>query len=62
MLVHGDLKLVLRTVLTIEGGRMVIEVHHTDSDCRNIIVRQLIVWSYFGCLGLNNNILLVVIY
>lgn len=53
MLVHGDLKLVLRTVLAVEGRRMVIQVYHTDRDCRNVIVQQLIVRSYFSCLGLN---------
>lgn len=53
MLVHGDPKHVLRTVLAVEGRRMVIEVNHTDRDCRNVVVQQLIVRSYFSCLGLN---------
>lgn len=50
---HGDLKLVLRTVLPVEGRRMIIEVHHADRDRRNIVVQKLIVWSYFSRLGLN---------
>lgn len=50
---HGDLKLVLRTVLAVKGRRMVIEVYHTDRDCRNVVVQQVIVRSYFSCLGLN---------
>lgn len=54
MLVHDDLKLVLRTILAVEGGRMVVEVYYTDRDCRNVVVQQLIVQSYFSCLGLNN--------
>lgn len=56
---HGDLKLVLQPVLAVEGGRVVIEVHHTDRDCRNGVLQQLVIWSNFGCLGLNNDILLV---
>lgn len=59
MLVHGDLKLVLWPVLTVEGRRMVIEVHHTDCDCRNGVVEQLIVWSNFRRLVFNNDTLLV---
>lgn len=43
MLVHGDLKLVLWPVLAVEGGRMVIEVHHTDRDCRNGVLLQLVI-------------------
>lgn len=54
MLVHDDLKLVLRTILAVEGGRMVVEVYYADGDCRHVVVQQLIVQSYFSCLGLNN--------
>lgn len=54
VLVHDDLKLVLRTVLAVEGGRMVVEVDYTDRDCRNVVVQQLVVQSDFSCLGLNH--------
>lgn len=43
MLVHGDLKLALRAVLSVKGWRMVVEVHHPDRHRRNVIVQQLTV-------------------
>lgn len=54
MLMHDDFKLVLWTILAVEGGRMVVEVYYTNSDRRNVVVQQLIVQSYFSCLSLNN--------
>lgn len=40
MLVHGQLEAVLRAVLTVECGRVVVEVHHTNSDRGHAVVRK----------------------
>lgn len=40
MLVHGQLEAVLLTVLAVESGRVVVEVHHTNSDCGHAVVRK----------------------
>lgn len=40
MLVHGQLEAALRAVLVVEGRRVVVEVHHTNSDRRHAVVRK----------------------
>lgn len=55
MLVHGDLKLALRAVLSVKGWRMVVEVHHPDRHRRNVVVQQLAVLPHLWCLGLKND-------
>lgn len=38
VLVHGDLELALRAVLSVEGRRMVVEIHHPDRHHGDVVV------------------------
>ncbi len=40
MFVHDQLEAVLRAVLAVEGGRVVVEVQHTNSDRGHAVVRK----------------------
>lgn len=50
VLVHRDLELALRAVLSVESGRVVVEVHHPDRHCRDVKVWQLLAAPYLWCL------------
>lgn len=52
MLVHGDLKVALWSVLPVKGRRMVVEIHHPDRHSGNVVVQLLILSAYLRRLGL----------
>lgn len=60
MLIHGQLKHVLRAVLSVESGGIVVQVHHTDHQCGHPVVHKSAFRTYFrgldqrlgaGCTG-----------
>lgn len=50
--VHGQLKPVLWAVLAVECGRVVVQVHHTNTDCGDGVVNYLVVRSNLRSLDL----------
>lgn len=51
VLVHGDLKLALWAVLSVEGGRVVVEIHHPDRHRCDVTVWQPLAAHHLRRLG-----------
>lgn len=46
MLVHGQLKHALRAFLSVERGRVVVQIHHADHQGGDAVFQELALWTH----------------
>lgn len=50
MLVHGQLKHALPAFLSVERGRVVVQIHHADHQGGDAVVHESALWTHFRSL------------